>query len=189
MNGKQAVLGGVAAVGVVAAAVGAAYAVHPFHHEVDASWAQAYPTLDEMTQHADAVVSGHVIGEQGTETSASDASLIYTDFTFHVDTWVAGKPDGDVVLLHQVGGASGFNSSEVQDDPAFKIGEQDVLFLKMYAPGKYFVMGGPTGRMPVSVANTVTSMPASVLKVTGAPSRSAFIGQVKRIAVAQGKAS
>jgi hypothetical protein len=142
-----------------------------------------------MTLHSDAVVSGHVVADQGTETSSSDSSLVYTNFTFHVDKWIAGKPAGTVVLLHQVGGASGFTSSEVKNDPSFQVGEQDVLFLKMYAPGRYFVLGGPTGRLPVSAASTVTNLPASVLKVTGAPSRQTLIGQLERIATAQGKAS
>ncbi len=190
MRSRLAVLTLTVVVGVAAAGtVGIAYAVHPFHHVVDASWAEAYPTVEEMTQHADAVVSGHVVAEQGTETRTQDPSLIYTNFAFQVDTWIAGKPSGSVVLLHQMGGASGFTSSEAKDDPIFTVGEHDLLFLKMYGPGKYFVLGCPTGRLPVHASGTVTTLPASLLPVSGAPDRQTFIAQLTRIAQAQGKAS
>lgn len=190
MKSKRVVLGAILVMGIAAAAaIAVGYAVHPFHRVVDASWAEAYPTLEQMTQHADAVVSGHVVAEQGTETSAQDSSLIFTNFTFRVDKWIAGRPSGSTVLLHQVGGASGFTFSEAKDDPAFTVGEEDLLFLRMYAPGKYFVLGGPTGRLQVSPSRTVANLPASALKVSGAPDRQTFIGQLTRIAQSQGKAS
>jgi hypothetical protein len=65
-------------------------------------------SIEQMTQHADAVVSGHVLAEQGSQTSTQESSLIYTNFPFQVDEWIAGGPSVSTVLLHQAGGASGF---------------------------------------------------------------------------------
>jgi hypothetical protein len=39
---------------------------------------------------------------------------------------------------------------EVRDDSQLRTGEQVVLFLKEYGPGRFFVVGGPQGRFEIS---------------------------------------
>jgi len=52
--------------------------------------------------------------------------------------------------------------SEVEDDPLFRVGETMVLFLREYAPGPFYVIGGPTGRFEVIHGTVVSCQPESV---------------------------
>jgi len=134
-------------VGLVALTIGA-LTTHPLKEVVDSSWANAYPTMKEMVANADAVVMGTVVGVDGVEVSPQADNLIYTNYSFRVDKWIVGS-GSSTILLHQMGGAVGLREVSVPDDPPFVVGESNVLFLTEYAPGKYNVMGGPTGRLQV----------------------------------------
>lgn len=152
-------------VGVVA---GFVLFTHPLKSVVDPSWANAYPTVEEMTIHADAVVVGRFTKVLGSETSASAEDLIYTNYTFHVDRSIKGPTQGADLLIHQMGGSSGLREMTVPDDPQFQIGDTALLFLHEYAPGKYFVLGGPSGRFPVH-GTTVSAMPGSAVALASRP--------------------
>jgi len=184
---KRLVAAGALVLGIAGAALGTAFATHSFHQVVDASWAGAYPSYEEMTQHADAVVRGHVVAENGSEVSPQAASLVYTNFEFQVDKWIAGPPAAKGILLHQMGGSHGLTSSEIRDDPPLRVGEKDILFLKMYEPGKYFVLGGPTGRFIVRDDGTVKNLPGGLIRV--AEPQPSVETRLARIAAIQGKTS
>jgi hypothetical protein len=185
MRVTKAILGVGVAMTVVGAVVGGAYVVHPLHEVVDGSWADAYPTYEEMTQHADAVVRGHVVRVIGTERNQAESST-YTDFAFQVDAWIAGKPMSQDITIHQMGGATGFTDVEVMGDPALVVGESDLLFLRSYASGKYFIMGGPTGRL-VQTGGRLSNLPAGLLRTSG--DVASVTAKVAGVAKAMGKAS
>ncbi len=140
--------------GKVAIAVGAGLSVvalalattHPLKVVVDSSWANAYPTTAQMVANADAVVEGTVVDESGTEVSSQADNLIYTNYTFKVDKWITGAGPS-TILIHQMGGSAGLRQVTIPDDPPLKVGDSNILFLMQYAPGRYFIMGGPTGRI------------------------------------------
>lgn len=44
-----------------------------------------------------------------------------------------------------------------------------MLFLKEYAPGKYFIAGGPTGRFNVSSTGQLTAFPGSIIAKADVP--------------------
>ncbi len=186
MRRKCLLAAGTLALGIASAAVGTAFAIHPFHQVIDPSWAGAYPSYEQMTQHADAVVSGHVVAENGSEVSPQAASLVYTNFEFQVDKWIAGPPATKSIVLHQMGGSHGLTSSETRDDPPFVVGEKDILFLKMFEPGKYYVLGGPTGRFVVR-DGTVKNLPGGLIRVADA--QPSVETKLARIAASQGKTS
>lgn len=85
----------------------------------------------------------------------SNSGYVTTDYDLSVNQVVFSKKnitiENNVVRLKQTGGI-GSNDTlyETVDDPLFKIGEQVVVFLIQYAPGKFMVSGGPSGRFSVS---------------------------------------
>jgi hypothetical protein len=185
MRVTKTLLGAGTAIAVLGVAIGGAYVTHPLHEVVDGSWADAYPTYEEMTQHADAVVRGHVVRVIGTERNQAESST-YTDFAFRVDAWIAGRPTSHDITIHQMGGATGFTDVEVMGDPALVVGESDLLFLRSYAPGKYFIMGGPTGRL-VQAGGRLSNLPAGLLRTSA--DVASVTAKVASVAKAMGKAS
>lgn len=176
----------VGAVAVGAGLVGVAVVVHPIRHAVDASWAEVYPSYGQMTRHADAVVQGQVLESLGAHKGPQDPSTIYTDFSFRVDKLVAGTKTAPIITLHQMGGSMGFEQEDVKDDPLLVPGERDLLFLKNYAPGRFYVMGGPTGRLLVK-GSTLTPLPGGALPTRPGESLATVERTVAGIAVAQAK--
>lgn len=65
-----------------------------------ASWAKAYPTLQELTRDADAILVGSV--EKSTPASAVDG-IPFTDATVTVKTWFKGKEPASAVTVKQTG--------------------------------------------------------------------------------------
>jgi hypothetical protein len=108
-----------------------------------------------MVAAADAVVVGTV--EKAIATTSS-GGIPFTDFNFSVDQWLKGSASaGTEILIHHTGGASTGATTEADGDPLLVPGESDVLYLHEYEPGKYFILGGPTGRNPV-INGKVTAM-------------------------------
>lgn len=173
------------ALALAGAAVAVASVVHPFHEVVDGSWADAYPTVEEMTKNADAVVRGHVVQVISTERNEVE-STTYTDFAFRVDAWIAGRPTSKDITIHQMGGATGFTDVEVREDPALVVGESDLLFLRSYALGRYVIMGGPTGRL-VQTGDQLSNLPAGLLRTSGEVA--SVSAKVAAVAKALGRAS
>lgn len=173
--------------GFAALTVGVSFIFHPIRSEVDASWGGAYPSLAQMSQHSDAVVRGRITNVLGTETSTQAQDLIYTNYAFQVDKWIAGTPSGSHIVIHQMGGSSGVREMTVRDDPRFDQGAEAILFLQQYAPGKYFVLGGPTGRYPVA-GGQISAMPGSAV-VLPRQTVDSVVATLSSIAKAQGRAS
>lgn len=139
-----------------------ASAAKPNQITLEASWANAYPSVQQMTSAADAVVLGSVGKAEATTVKGG---IDYTDFSFTVEQWLKGKPTASstAILIHQTGGtASGVTMVE-GDDPLLVAGERDVLYLHQYAPGKYFILGGPTGRDQV-LNGQATPMAAGIAR-------------------------
>ena len=110
-----------------------------------ASWADGYPTLAAMKEHAEVVVRGGVTAISGhgefnnagtTRDPTKTAPATYTD------------SDGAIEV--------------VEDDPLLEVGDHDVLFLRQFSPGHFFVMGGPARRFPISNGRTVSTMPGNL---------------------------
>lgn len=136
------------------------------HVTLDASWANAYPSVKDMTSAADAVVLG-TVGQA--EATTVKGGIPYTDYSFAVEQWLKGSPAiASQILIHQTGGTASGVTMEVGDDPLLVVGEKDVLYLRQYAPGKYLILGGPTGRNQV-VNGQVTPMSHGIAR-DGLPS-------------------
>ncbi len=157
------------------------------HSETDASWANAYPTVAAMGQHADVIVVGRVTGiaATGVDTFTGTAQGVpYTDYDVLVTRWVAGTEASRTVRVHQSGVRHGANTEGIRDDPLLTVGEQDVLFLHRYMTGRYNILGGPTGRFPVK-ANVVTALSGGIAR-DGVPQSLATFSTRARTAHAQG---
>jgi len=156
----------------------------PATTNLHASWAGAYPSVREMVKNSDAMVIG-TVGE--VEHTTVDQGIPYTDYDFEVKNWVKGTPSGDTITVHQTGGPLPDGTiGVIEDDPLLVPGEHLVLFLNEYAPGKYFIAGGPTGRMQEEDGQ-VGAMPESIA-TDGLPADTdAFVKRVKAIESGSGK--
>lgn len=131
------------------------------HVALSASWAVGYQSIAELRRDADLVVLGSITGIAGVEHDSN--GLPFTDFTFRIERVISdpkARSGLSSITLHQTGGVMNGYRYEVEDDTLFGIGERAILFLREYSPGKYHVIGGPTGRFRSSggrVAPIVTT--------------------------------
>lgn len=129
------------------------------------SWTNVYPTLREMGTNADAIAIGQVSAIVGTTVDTS--GIPYTDFSYVAEAWLKGGAE-ETILIHQTGGQNESGTTvESDDDPLLAVGEQSLVFLKQYAPGQYFIMGGPTGRL-LEANGLFTQLPGAS-KLPGLP--------------------
>jgi hypothetical protein len=136
-----------------------------------------------MTKNADAIVLGTT--EEVTGTTQKDG-LPYTDFRYHVEQWIMGVSAGERIQIHQTGGSMNGQSMEAEDDPLLVPGEHSLLFLRNYAPGKYKIMGGPTGRL-LDKGGRVTALPGGAAR-DGLPAGvTAFTSRIRALALSYGK--
>jgi hypothetical protein len=123
------------------------------HVTLSASWAAEYESLGALKRSADLAVQGEF--ERTIRVTMDEHRIPYTDFGFTVQRILlrprSGSPVsvGGTVEIHQTGAASSDVITEVEDDPLFRIRDRAVLFLHEYSPGKYFVIGGPSGRFSI----------------------------------------
>lgn len=125
-----------------------------------ASWANAYPTVEQMTEQADLVARSTITGIVSVD---RDANGIYTTYSARIDSGL--KYAGDLpeeIRIRQLGGELDGTSYIADDDPLLTIGEESVLFLHEFAPGNFFIVGGPTGRLPIE-NNLIAPLPDSAL--------------------------
>lgn len=120
------------------------------------SWVRLYHDIGSLKADADLVVSGQITSEQ----SAINESPPATDFTFVVDKLISIRHGesiqaGSRITVHQTGGVVNGQTFVVRDDPRFQMKEKDILFLHQYAAGKYFVLGGPSGRFQIGTDGLV----------------------------------
>lgn len=148
------------------------------------SWAEAYSSVKEMTAHADAVVVGKVTNALGT--TVKDG-IPYTDFTYEVQTSVKGKHlASSEIQIHQTGGSVDGMIEVVDGDPLLVVGQKSLLYLRQYEEGKYFIIGGPTGRMLVDKENKVSPMPEGAAR-DGLPAQlPEFLNRVEALAAESG---
>lgn len=127
----------------------------PVEHS-DASWAEHYNTVADMTAHSALVVQGTIKDNSGRHKESSvqiaDSTVAITKVLSdprHLVTDATGKLISPTVVVGQTAGTGG-QTQEISDDPIFKKNEQVVLFLRVVSPGHYAVVGGPNGRLTVS---------------------------------------
>ena len=154
-----------------------------------ASWADGYPTLAAIKEHAEVIVRGRVtaisgqgeFNNAGTTTDPTKAAPApYTDFTFAVAAIIKGNVTAGDITIRQTGGTMADGAIEVvEDDPVLEVGDQDVLFLRQFSPGHFFVMGGPAGRFPISNGRTVSTMPGTSIVTPPPADLTQFIAAVK----------
>jgi hypothetical protein len=149
-------------------------------HHIDASWAETSSTIEGMTAKAAVVVEGVVSGVTGSGTLADSAGynlqgapevkIPYTEFGFRPTSVVKGKV-APIITIRQTGGTASDGSSVVlEDDPLLSKGEHCVLFLKPFGTNRFYIMGGPSGRLNVTGNGTVQALPDTSLKVPPAGS-------------------
>lgn len=170
----------IAIAGLVSFAVGmSACASTPQTVYLSTSWVRLYHDIGSLKSDADLVVSGQITAEQ----SAINESPPATDFTFAVYRVLGSRRDagvraGSSIIVHQTGGIVNGQTFVVRDDPRFRVSDKDILFLRQYAPGRYFVLGGPSGRFQIGPDGLVR--PVNNEGVALAPtSESAFERQVQ----------
>lgn len=138
---------------------------------IDASWATYYSTMAKLRASADIVVRGTI--EQAfpavENKKPGEADGYYTtDFRVNVTGDLLNRHDNNVnsaLIVTQTGGVAKAYGVvyETRDDPLFNVGDDVILFLIQYAPGKYRVSGGPSGRF------SVTSGSVSAIVKDGVP--------------------
>lgn len=126
---------------------------------VDGSWSAYYKSLPDLVAHTDVVAVGAFTKRGPSEvvdgTDATDIlSPLKTTYEFKIDRVLRSTkrlaPD-ELIAVTQTGGIDDGRKviQESDDDPLFSVGEHALLFLNEYAPGKYNVSGGPTGRFKI----------------------------------------
>lgn len=151
---------------------------------LDASWLRAYTDFRSLKHDSDVAVEGRFVAvtDQTSDLSEPLKQVPFTDFQFQVTTAVydprALAAIGSTILIHQTGARVGSVLAQVDDDPLFTVGERAVLFLHEYAQGRYFVIGGPTGRFSVSNTGMVRPINDEGVQMSPAPEAD-FIALVK----------
>jgi len=150
--------------------------------DMEASWAVGYKDLKSLKAASDIAIEGTIVAvaDETLDTATSTMSIPYTDFTLSTHTVVydpQGRIQGTTVLVHQTGGIVNNTLYQFIDDPLFQVGEQVVLFLHEYAPGKYFVEGGPTGRFEVR-SGIVTAVSTFGLVLPPSTDLNTFLAQI-----------
>jgi hypothetical protein len=135
-----------------------------------------------MAAHSDLVVSGTVDGvvgrglfqPEGASSQEDIPKTPFTEYSFTVTRVFKGMPLGQVVIRQTGGTEPNGTIVSIEDDPLLAAGEQAVLFLKAFAPGHYFIIGGPAGRLDIDRNGNVHPLPGG--SVTDVP-----IGQTDKL--------
>ena len=146
---------------------------------MDASWSASYNDLKSLKAASSIVIEG-TIAAVASETLDTATNIPYTDFTVSAHQVVhdpQGRVHGATVIVHQTGGVVDDTLYQFEDDPLFQVGEHVVLFLYEYAPGKYYVVGGPTGHFEVH-ADIVSAASTDGVALPPSASLDAFLAQV-----------
>ena len=164
------------------------------HHFIDESYAYYAGSLSELVAlpATTDIVEGSVAGVAGrglqAGASPADQPYPYTDFDITVTRWLKGSGASSIVI-HQIGGTGADGSQWLVDgDPLLSVGSENVFFLHLYAPGKYFIVAGPTGRFPV-INGEVTAMSQGTARDGVPESVPAFVQRVKALVASSSAAS
>ena len=124
------------------------------------SWAVGHGSIADLVARANAVVVGEVIG--AVPYKADDGtSIIMTDYTIAIERAAKGDfAEADEVIVAQTGGVLVGDGYEIQDNPLMRTGDRVLLFLieSPLRPDTYYVAGGPQGRYPVDIEDTVRTL-------------------------------
>lgn len=116
-----------------------------------ASWPAEYsfPHFVSYAKEADAVIVARILGterEGEVREPGARSGIPYTDWRVEVVKAIKGRVnDGQTIIIRQTGSQDTF---ELDDDPLFRPGSSELVFLKEFSPGKYRDMG-PFSRMEV----------------------------------------
>lgn len=138
---------------------------------LDASWAIEYQSVASLKSNADVAVLGTFT--KVLQQTIDKNNIPYTDFQFSVKRQLfksqskKSVANGVTLSIHQTGGTVDGVLMQVDDDPLFKVGDSAVLFLHEYAPEKYYVIGGPTGRFKVAANDQVSPINDEGVKFSG----------------------
>lgn len=146
---------------------------------IDASWSMSYKDLKSLKAASTVVIEGKIVAV-ASATMDTATNIPYTDFTVSIDKDVydpIGRVHGATALVHQTGGIVNNTLYQMDDDPLFQVDEHVVLFLHEYDLGKYYVVGGPTGRFEVR-SGIVSAASASGVALPPSTSIDAFLAQV-----------
>jgi hypothetical protein len=122
---------------------------------LDADWTVLYHDLGHLKRASDLAVAGTFASASG---QTVQDGIPYSDFVFTVNRPIydpGRRLQTTSITVHQTGGTLNGRVAEIQDDPLFRVGERSVLFLHEYSPGRYFVVGGPSGRFEVGANGAV----------------------------------
>lgn len=156
---------------------------------VDASWAEGYPTLQQMTAHSvavDKIVITHIV-KRGifSQSSSTSSAIPYTDFAGNVLATAKG-PTKRTITIRQTGGTDrDGNLVAVKDDPLLVVGAQAVVFLKSAGPNLFYILGGPAGRLNIDTAGVVHALPGGSMIQPPTGSAQNLITRLRAIATAQ----
>jgi hypothetical protein len=120
---------------------------------MDASWAQHYSDLPSIKKDAYLAVRGKITSVASTSAPAHAPMSTYFNLTIEEILWNPhheALQSGSKIVIHQEGGLVNGVLYQTDDDPLLQVGEETILFLHQYAPGQYFVQGGPSGRFKVN---------------------------------------
>lgn len=114
----------------------------------------SYDSVAAISRDADLIVVATVVGIGDVTTDSRiagnvTATITFTDFELSSEETLKGAVQSGNVIVRQTGNRAGTKIVEVRDDPLMEVGARYLLFLKSGSPGKYFVAGGPDGRMVV----------------------------------------
>lgn len=101
-------------------------------------------SVEQLTEKADLVVQGHVLGQQAAWTRGG---RIVTIAHIAVDSVLKGAASGTVEVAH-LGGHVGDIGQQVSGEVSFREGEEVLLFLeaRRHQPGIYRVVGMSQGK-------------------------------------------
>jgi hypothetical protein len=109
-----------------------------------------FATLAEVAASSDAVVIGRVADVAFDGPDPQDKSLPLTLYDFHVEKVIRGSA-AENIIISQTGGTLNGRKSVVDGDPLMARGDHLVLYLNLVktgpATGRYFIVGGPQGRL------------------------------------------
>lgn len=152
---------------------------------LDASWTKLYHDIPSLKQASDVAVDGTITA---VIRQTVDQNIPYTDFRFQIAQTLSDPRHlltGSDIIIHQTGGPVTENIQgkativhmQVGDDPLMQAGDHLMLFLHQYAPGYYFVVGGPSGRFVVR-GGAVYPINGEGVQLSGSPTETQFASSV-----------
>lgn len=112
------------------------------------SYPKAYESLGQLRKDAKVVLVGSVADvNPGDEADG----IPFTNVRLEVTTLIKGPvSDANQIVVQQTGGTADGKVFEVEDDPIMSKGSKALLFLDQGRDGKYFIIGGPAGRIDLT---------------------------------------